>query len=399
MFKRIGIQHQNLYNPEHPLDLGFLAEAMLFYGEVEIIANRGVMTQLVRECGAETLCELLSQGHLKLKFEPNMPGIYSEGSGPNAPHSLLLVNPQRAALIDLLQPVLMKIVGRSGRARRLAQRLGKFVDATPVKLELLNRLREDLISPDYTSRAAKMVVERCAPGAPVPADPKFEVTFSDANNFHVASNFDYPSINNVYHRRVPPSHSTITSAEIISHILNARKILDDCAANGSEIATSEIWSEIIGLKVATALQSRIESAEEISAFQDFVFDSGRALAESINSKERKFDELIPVLESARRFRKWLQEGEFSDGLVKEYFREATASSWVDKLPVKSVRWAIFASAGLGLDALGAGGLGTAGATLLSIADTFFVDKILKGWKPNHFVERSLELFVRPKPTK
>ena len=396
MFERIGIQHQNFYDQEHPLDLGFLAEAMLFYGEVEVIANRGVMSQLVRECGPETLCELLAQGHLKLKFEPNMPGIYSQGSGPNDPHSLLLVSPQGAALLDLLQPVLMKIVGRSGRARRLAQHLARLVDTEPVELELLNRLREDLISADYTSCAAKLIIERSAPGAPVPARPQFEITFSDANNFHVVSNFDYASINSVYHRRIPPSHSTITSALILSHILNARKILDDCAAGESEIATSEIWSELIALKVANALQPRIKSAGEITAFQNFVFDGGRALAETINSKERRFDELIPVLDSAKQFRKWLQEGQFGDGLIKEYFREVTANSWVDKLPVKSVRWAIFTAAGLSLDAMGAHGLGKAGATLLSIADTFFVDKILKGWKPNQFVERSLKPFVRPK---
>jgi hypothetical protein len=393
MFTRIGIQHQNFYDPEHPLDLGFLAEAMLFYGEVEVIANRGVMSQLVRECGPETLCELLAQGHLKLKFEPNMPGIFSaQGNGPNDPYSLVLVNPQGEALSDVLRPVLMKIVGRSGRARRLALRLARFVDDAPVELELLNRLREDLISADYTTRAARMIVEQCAPGAPLPAKPQFEIRFIDQNNFHVASNFDYDSINRVYHQRIPPSHSTITSALILSHILNARKILDDCAANGSEIATSEIWSEIIRLKVATALQSRIKSAEEISAFQDFVFDSGRALAEAINTKERKFDELLPVLDSARQFRKWLQEGQFSEGLIKEYFRKATADSWVDKLPVKSARWAFFTAAGLGLDALGAAGLGSA---FSSIADTFFVDKILKGWKPNQFVERCLKPFIKP----
>jgi hypothetical protein len=73
----------------------------------------------------------------------------------------------------------------------------------------------------------------------------------------------------------------------------------------------------------------------------------------------------------------------------------TQSTWVDKLPSKTIRWLLFSGAGLGLDAMGAGGVGTALGIGLGAVDSFFLDSILKGWKPNQFVEGSLAPFVKP----
>lgn len=86
------------------------------------------------------------------------------------------------------------------------------------------------------------------------------------------------------------------------------------------------------------------------------------------------------------------EREHQKDLLKEYFKEATAATWVDGLPVKSLRWSVFTAIGLGVDALGAGGVGTIAATALGAADTFLLDRLLKGWKPTQFIE-ALRPFV------
>jgi ABC-type branched-subunit amino acid transport system permease subunit len=55
---------------------------------------------------------------------------------------------------------------------------------------------------------------------------------------------------------------------------------------------------------------------------------------------------------------------------------------------------IFTAAGLGLDAAGLGGAGTMIATALGAADTFLLDRILRGWKPSQFVTGPLMKFVK-----
>lgn len=44
---------------EKPLDVGFLVEAMVFYGHVNVVANRAALGQLVRAFEPELLLEFL----------------------------------------------------------------------------------------------------------------------------------------------------------------------------------------------------------------------------------------------------------------------------------------------------------------------------------------------------
>jgi len=77
-------------------------------------------------------------------------------------------------------------------------------------------------------------------------------------------------------------------------------------------------------------------------------------------------------------------------IVRAYYQETVKESWVEKLPGKSTRWSIFTGIGLGLDALGASGLGTAAGVAESAVDSFVLDKLIKGWKPHQFVEKDLK---------
>ena len=136
------------------------------------------------------------------------------------------------------------------------------------------------------------------------------------------------------------------------------------------------------------------NVSQICTFQDFVFDDGRAISEAVNSGQRSFKDLLKLLDQADKFRAWVKSKPPDVNLAKEYLREITKSSWVDKLPGKSSRWAFFTGAGFILDALGAGGVGTATGLVLSAADSFILDRIIKGWKPNQFIEGPLQRFVK-----
>src|ERR1700736_2919492 len=75
MFERISIEQQRVGGTESTWHMGFLAEAMLFYCRVEVIANFGNVAQLIRAVGPEVLIEFLDRRHLVLHIEPNPPGI------------------------------------------------------------------------------------------------------------------------------------------------------------------------------------------------------------------------------------------------------------------------------------------------------------------------------------
>jgi len=182
-------------------------------------------------------------------------------------------------------------------------------------------------------------------------------------------------------------------ASILAHY---GKIVGDMslwAQLNSEAAVSPRQSDLLATRVDKLLERQIATATRISAFQDFVFDDARAIREVVNQGGREFKELLPVIQKARRFSEWLSTKPPNVDLLKAYHKEVTAGTWIEKLPVKIARWSLFTGAGVAIDFMGGGGIGTAGGVGLSALDSFFLDKIIKGWKPNQFVEGPLRQFV------
>jgi hypothetical protein len=89
------------------------------------------------------------------------------------------------------------------------------------------------------------------------------------------------------------------------------------------------------------------------------------------------------------FKKWLKEKDPNADLLREYCREVSRLDWADKLPTKTLRWLVFTAIGLA-----AGPLGAVVGTAIGATDTFLIDRLLKGWKPNQFVEGPLRRFLQ-----
>jgi hypothetical protein len=66
MFDSICIRRQQRTGA--PIDLGFLAEAMLFYRIVHVVRDNEMFRFLIRVCGLDALLVALEQGFLKLSY-------------------------------------------------------------------------------------------------------------------------------------------------------------------------------------------------------------------------------------------------------------------------------------------------------------------------------------------
>ena len=161
----------------------------------------------------------------------------------------------------------------------------------------------------------------------------------------------------------------------------------------SDLATDPINSRLLSCKIGNLFNKIEVKSSQYNEFQEFVFEDGKSIASAINSGEKTYNDLLNLLREARKFKEWLA-GKPNDGkLLKEYFKEVTKDSWVDKLPNKTIRWSLFSGVGLAIDAAGAGGLGTLAGLAISAGDNFFLDTVIKGWKPDHFVNGELKKFL------
>lgn len=113
----------------------------------------------------------------------------------------------------------------------------------------------------------------------------------------------------------------------------------------------------------------------------------RSLAEVIDSGERTFGEFLLLLDRAARFKDWLKKANPDEGLIRSYVAQLSSESWIQRLPAKSLRYVLT----LALDATNP----VAGA-VAGFADSFIVEKLLQGWRPNHFVASRLRPFIEGK---
>ena len=65
---------------------------------------------------------------------------------------------------------------------------------------------------------------------------------------------------------------------------------------------------------------------------------------------------------------------------------------MEKLPTKAYRFGFFTGAGLLADIVVPTGFGTAAGVSIGAADSLLIDKLIKGWKPNQFIDGPMRKF-------
>lgn len=395
MFESLVIRNKRDFYTKKPIDLGFLAEAMLFYQSVTVIADKSILSQLIYDCGHEVLMELLENKFLKIEYLNNGLGI--NASNANTPAERLkpiVYGLPKLSLNVASTEICREYTGKSGKGRRISQRLLRNIE--PISFdphELPNEILTDFADSNFVEQSVIHIIKNFTPEYPNPDSIKF-VVYKDNETLFTRTNINFEILNSFYHSRIPKTHSSLSSSYLLSHLFNLKGDNYFCTKYKSEITTDPVNAGINNIRYSDILYRHKVSQDGIRLFQDFVFENSKSIREVVNSGERTFKDLLELIEKAKKFKAWIAKKDPDKDLLKEYFKEVTAKSWIDKLPTKSVRWSIFSGIGLAIDALGASGLGTAGALAISAGDALVLDSILKGWKPNQFIEDDLKKFIK-----
>lgn len=393
MFESIGIRRINHADVANPIDIGFLAESMVFYKKVKILADHVIIKKLARDIESDVLLELLEKGYLEIEYVANGPGIASKPSSIGDVKNLVLWGLVKD-VNEIVFESIFESTDRRGYSKRNANRITPYIKVSNFEKQLEDEINADFQKPDYLAKAIKSILSDLVPEYKLPEDVKF-IQHKTDKGLVTETNLNFADINSIYHKYVPPTHSTITDSYLLSHIASVRTEIHSATKYNSEIATDLIYSNVMRL-LLNDLIDNLNSGRKIDSFQDFVFDGGKDIRTVINSGEKSMRDLIPVLGQADKFKNWLEKIDNDRDLIKEYYKEVTARSFIDKLPSKSVRWVLFTGAGLALDTLATGRLGTLAGLALGAGDTFLLDKLIHKWKPNQFVDKELNQLVSGK---
>jgi hypothetical protein len=243
---------------------------------------------------------------------------------------------------------------------------------------------------DHTALAAAVdfLLREVVPSFPRPPDLRFAL-HRESQGFRVDTNIDFAQVNEIYHQCVPASHSSITAAYLLALIQGAYEATYFAAKLNAEVAVHPVERAIQAKTIDAVVARYLHSSAQIESFTNLTLTDTYSIREAVNTGKVGFSELLRLLDSADKFREWLRGQPPTEDIVRSYYRAVVKESWAEKLPARATRWGIFSAIGLGIDALGGGGIGTAAGQAVSAVDAFVIDKMLKGWKPHHFVEKVL----------
>jgi hypothetical protein len=165
------------FGAERQIDIGLLAETLLFYQKVHLILDLGSLTLLVQKLGDKGVLDLLDRPEVSASFQRNFSGVMSEQDAALSVHRLIVGGIVRDAdrrfLNDrlLVERTIGRALGQSSRkTERFARQLCKRMSFAPLPegVEFVRPAEEDLLNSDFTRDAIERSFAVHLPGTSLP---------------------------------------------------------------------------------------------------------------------------------------------------------------------------------------------------------------------------------------
>ncbi len=389
MFDSVCVRRTGIAEDEARLDLGLVAEALLFYGRVDIVADRSVFQALFASLGIDGFLRLVESERVSFSYCNQFTGVMTEDANtPTERFFLGVVEMPHTAIERLAVEDFRLATGKSGRGRRLAARFLNHVGDVGLDAGIHASATADALNADYVASLIRDVIGFMAPNYNLPEQFVFEIEAAEEERVKIRTNLDWSLVNRHWRAK---SESQIGPSDVLGWILGANEEMAFAGHFASEMITNPFSARILRTKTE-ALLARERSADAQHDFQDLVFDEARSVREAVNSGQRSLLEALDLAERADRFRSWLSDLDEDHQLAREYLKACTAETWADSLPAKTVRFLTVTGASTAAGVALTGPIGIAAGPIIGTAD-FLQDVLRRGWRPSQFVERRLRGFV------
>ena len=383
MFESILIKGHSDNNEQ--FDPGLLAEAMLFYSRVKLVCYPFTLPILFQKFPPLMLLRALEQGILEIYYVHEQTLIATYDAGTNREmHQFFRANKQNSIYPDFVENLFYEAAGKSFLAKLASKKFARLLKV--ISYEGFNEqvIIDDVLDSKYMVNTVCKVLEDLIPSYRPPKDLVFFGEKKD-DKLVIETNLDFVSLNKMYGDSATYVQTQISNAFFLTHIQGAHLDIYFAAKLTSEISTNRIHSTILSSRFQNIINAQNNSGTKINMFSEYVFYNGSAISEAINTGRCNWVEYLKLLEKGKKFKKWIDNQPIEANLLKEYMREAFANTWLDRFPIKEMRWLLFNGGAFAADKFCPGsGLG------LSLFDSYVVDRISKGWKPHHFIENKFK---------
>jgi hypothetical protein len=378
-----SIIYTNTTGPGPLIDIGALAEGLIFYGRVAIVGNTATLKYLLTRIPPLILLSLLEEGRIEFYYLADQIAVLTTPlSDGRSRHGLVCFSSPEHTIEKVGPRSFRAAAGSTGRAILGASQFGKLLRPFDHGGFDQNSILQALCDNVATEASVEALIRIAAPGYKFKNGLRFRIERQN-NDFYVDTNIDFNRVNESYHKVVPVTHSTMSESYLLALLQAAHEATYFAGTLNSEVAVGPVLRIVQAERIEAVVRRHTQSESKIESFVDLTLSDGHAIREAVNSGTVSFASVVKLLGTADKFRHWLREQPADATLLKAYYQEIIKDSWAEKLPTKSLRWSIFLGLGLGAEALG---LGMAASVAISAVDQFLVDKLIKGWKPHQFIE-------------
>lgn len=370
-------------------DLGRILEAMLYYDRVHIVLSGQLFAGLWDQLGGDDLAALLAHPGVTSTLTPEMTSMYNETRGGMMLHF----------------PVAIRLSGRAGKIIADHDDVGsllKLIEGNPNRSDATRSQINKIASEGKITKYSKLLGGDSAARERVYALARDPVTIKmfvrsacAAQGLHanedVISNLVIDTYRIEEKLMIAASHnlSDIASGwkgeqdwgSILNSIQDYAIDLYLSSSFSADILTTPSVEQVAAARLDLSLQRAIRSAEQISAFEEMVFEAAHGFSSAFNKGLIDLREALKIIDEARRFRTWTRGLAPDANLLAEYHKAIMLDTPLKRFPMNILRFALFNFGGMASDAVVMPGSGTA----LSAIDTFVVERLMGGWRPNVFV--------------
>lgn len=377
--------------------LGAMAEALLFYQNTRVIIGHGMLVSLARGGLLSDIIGLVREGRLQAVHCEETLGTITNSYGVLQAHdfaSFKLVGHESDRGANRLERVEISLRTQGIEPRTAKTLATAFVEAIPqksftkddyLKGGIPAAARADARDINTLKGLLRVGLAAVPGGYDAGDDLRAEFVLSDLGYFLFA-NIDFAGIN-TRRAAMTPALEPLTPAALLNLVLESRADMHLAAYYGGDFTTTAPNSALVRWRQAHLLDRTNLNREEKENFSEIILPDYPSVREVIDSGERSFTEFLKLLDKAQKFKAWLAKANPDQKLVSQYIEALKADTWTEKTPIKTLRYVVSLGAGLVDPTLG---------VIAGVADAFILDRYLKGWRPNHFVDSRLKPFVAQK---
>lgn len=378
------------------ITIGEVAQAMLFYKNVHLILDRTTVFNFVKSLGTKGVLGLLSRDgvtaiyieeelsvhNISLKyshFDLSAITVMSDQSG------VPLKSPQERLAVQL---VLFNQISKSEATsfshkflnivRHRSYLSDYFVTGGVLKAAMSefsdNSLLHESIRKIFEHVTGSKEIgsfgfefKQTKQGFTINTDLNFTKLIEKATTFKAAADFKLQNM--------------------LLELLIAKVDTNMAAFYNGDIYTSSLATDIITIRQKALLSKVVKEIEDIKLFEEIIIKEAAPVKALLNNGHRSFDEFLTLLDKSDKFRSWAQDTDNDKKLVTEYLTDINKMSWIEKSSTKNLRFLIATTWGF---------LEPVSGMAVSAIDAFYLEKVIKGWRPNHFVEKELSTFSNSK---